>query len=120
MHSPPLTSVTDAAILATLAEGTLFVVKAETVPRRTAQAAREQLHSVQAHILGAILNDVPVQRDGYYYQYYYQRHYNYYTSQDGSRRSEKGHFPASAGPWGILSLLKKKRKGHSRETGRKQ
>ncbi|MBW1918308.1 MAG: polysaccharide biosynthesis tyrosine autokinase, partial [Deltaproteobacteria bacterium] len=76
LDSPPLTSVTDAAILATLAEGTLFVVKAETVPRRTAQAAREQLHSVQAHILGAILNDVPVQRDGYYYQYYYQRYYN--------------------------------------------
>lgn len=105
LDSPPLTSVTDAAILASRAEGTLFVVKAESVPRKSAQAAKEQLDGVQARLLGAILNDVPVQRDGYYYQYYYHRYYNYYTTEDGSRTRK--HQKAAASP-GVIGWLKKR------------
>jgi len=68
------------------------------------KTVNQQLHSVQAHILGTILNDVPVQRDGYYYQYYYQRYYNYYTSQDGSRTRK--HQKRATAPTGVLARLK--------------
>ncbi|MDD3581972.1 MAG: polysaccharide biosynthesis tyrosine autokinase [Desulfobacca sp.] len=107
LDSPPLTSVTDAAILASLAEGTLFVVKAEAVNRKTAQSAREQLQGVQAHVLGAILNDVPIQRDGYYYQYYYHRYYTYYTSEDGTRTRRHAQRAALGMPQRWLNRLKK-------------
>ncbi|MFZ5453722.1 MAG: GumC family protein [Thermodesulfobacteriota bacterium] len=85
IDSPPLMSVTDAAILATLVEGALLVVKADTVPRKAAMEAKNDLLEVQAPLLGAILNDVNLQRNGYYYNYNYYRYQSYYTSEDGSR-----------------------------------
>lgn len=117
LDSPPLTSVTDAAVLASLAEGTLYVVKAETVPRKTARTAKEQLDGVQARLLGAILNDVPVRRDGHYYQYYYHRYYNYYTTEDGSRTPNRRASRSPAPPAGLLGWLKTKTK--ARRGGKK-
>ncbi len=74
IDSPPLISFTDAAILATLTEGALLVVKAQTVPRKAAQEAKNQLLEVRARLLGAILNDVPVKPHSYYYNHYYRYH----------------------------------------------
>jgi capsular exopolysaccharide synthesis family protein len=82
LDSPPLMSVTDPAILASLAKGVLLVVKAESVPRKVAIEARNQLQEVKAHLLGVILNDVPTQGNGYYYSHY--RYSSYYTSEDGN------------------------------------
>jgi capsular exopolysaccharide synthesis family protein len=107
IDSPPILSVTDAAILSTLVEGTLMVIKAETVPRKAAIAAKNDLVEVKAPLLGAILNDIQFQRDGYYYyyHYHYSRYHSYYESKDGgpnkSRRSRK-----PSPPKGILSLIK--------------
>lgn len=104
IDSPPLLSVTDSAILATLVDGALLVVKAETVPRKAAMEAKNDLLEVQAPILGVILNDVHFQRNGYYYNYYY-RYQSYYSSEDGmcmkSHRSRK-----ATPPLGILGHLK--------------
>jgi capsular exopolysaccharide synthesis family protein len=82
IDSPPLMSVTDATVLATKVEGVLFVVKVETVSRRVAQVARGSLKDVKAHLLGAVLNNVNLQRDGYYYNYYY-RYYSYHSPESG-------------------------------------
>lgn len=71
VDSPPLLSVTDPAILATMVTGVLLVVKAESVPRRAALAARDQLLEVHAPLLGAVLNAVPGPLPGQgYYQYH--------------------------------------------------
>ncbi|MDD2903292.1 MAG: polysaccharide biosynthesis tyrosine autokinase [Syntrophales bacterium] len=104
IDSPPLMSVTDAAILATLVEGALLVVKAETVPRKAAMEAKNDLLEVQAPLLGAILNDVNLQRNGYYYSYYY-RYQSYYTSEDDTRAPSR---PSrkSPPPQGILGKIK--------------
>ena len=75
LDSPPLVSVTDAAILSTLVSGVLLVIKAEQVPRKAARDAVNHLTELHARLLGAVLNDVPLQRDSYYY-----RHYKYYSS----------------------------------------
>jgi polysaccharide biosynthesis transport protein len=75
LDSPPLVSVTDAAILSTLTEGVLLVIKAEHVPRKAARDITNHLLELHAHLLGAVLNDVPLQRDSYYY-----RHYRYSSS----------------------------------------
>ncbi|MDD5642219.1 MAG: hypothetical protein PHX53_11265, partial [Syntrophales bacterium] len=87
-----------------LVEGALLVVKADTIPRKAAMEAKNDLLEVQAPLLGAILNDVNLQRNGYYYNYYY-RYKSYYSSEDGShtksRRSRK-----TTPPQGILSRVK--------------
>lgn len=88
VDSPPVMSVTDAAILSTKVEGVLLVVKAEAVPRKAAMDAVGHLQEFKAPILGTILNNVPIHRDGYYYNYYYYRYRSYdYAEKDSSQGS---------------------------------
>jgi capsular exopolysaccharide synthesis family protein len=109
LDSPPLMSVTDPAILATMAEGVLLVIKAETVPRKVAIEARNDLLEVNAPLLGAILNNVPLQRDGYYYRHYYHRHYSYHYAQEDKRtqRQNTTHNPVASS--GLLSWINNRR-----------
>ncbi len=110
IDSPPLMSVTDAAILSTLADGVLLVVKAEAVPPKAAIEARNDLLEVKAPLLGALLNDVPLQRDGYYNYYYnyYYRYRSYYAPEDGTP-SRRRHAPAAPLASGLFAWLKGKR-----------
>jgi succinoglycan biosynthesis transport protein ExoP len=93
LDSPPLISATDAAILSTQVEGVLLVVKAEAVPRKAAMEGRDKLQELKAHILGTVLNDMPVYRDGYFYNY------NYYHSRYYSSPREEGDTPRSRRAW---------------------
>jgi capsular exopolysaccharide synthesis family protein len=58
LDSPPVSNHADARILAASADLTVFVVRAGSTRRNGADHALEQLLSVGARILGAILNDV--------------------------------------------------------------
>jgi capsular exopolysaccharide synthesis family protein len=86
IDSPPVLAVSDASILANSATGVLFVVGADQTSRRTAKAAVDQLHSVQAHIIGAVLNRVDLQRNAYYYSTYYRKEYSRYYAQAPSQK----------------------------------
>jgi succinoglycan biosynthesis transport protein ExoP len=57
--SPPLSAVTDAAILATAVDGTLLVVDARRTRRDMARGGAEALKRVGARVLGVVLNRVP-------------------------------------------------------------
>ena len=99
LDSPPLISVTDAAILSTQVEGVLLVVKAEAVPRKVAIDAKGQLVEINASILGTVFNNVPIHHDGYYYNYYHYRYRSYYSKDSGGlertrhgSKSHHGHF----------------------------
>jgi len=84
IDSPPISAVTDAVILAQMADSLLLVVRAGETPRQIIQHALAQVRNVNANILGAILNAVSVGRDSYYYyQYYY-----YYYGDDGDRKKK--------------------------------
>jgi len=84
IDSPPISAVTDAVILAQMADSLLLVVRAGETPRQVIQHALAQVRSVNANILGAVLNAVSVGRDSYYYyQYYY-----YYYGDDGDRKKK--------------------------------
>ncbi|MGE3343044.1 MAG: GumC family protein [Vicinamibacterales bacterium] len=81
LDSPPVMAVTDAALVSHFANGVVFVVGSEMTSRGVAKAALEQLDSAKAKYVGAILNNVDLQRHGYYYSRYYQSSYkNYYAS----------------------------------------
>ena len=74
MDSPPVLVVSDAALLATRADGVLFVVRAGGTEPVAARAAVGQLEAVGANIIGAVLNDpddtLPRYDGDYYYTYY--------------------------------------------------
>ena len=77
VDSPPLLSVSDSRILATLTDAVVLVVRAYSTPYEAVRRARELLYGAGARILGVALNDVDLRRDGYAYNYYYRYGYGY-------------------------------------------
>ena len=66
--APPMMAATDAVVLATKLDGVLLVVSAGETRREHAQEVIDRLGKVNAHIVGAILNNVPLDASlrGYY------------------------------------------------------
>ena len=93
IDSPPLNNVSDGRIIATCAEGVVFVTKAMATSRYLALRALEHLEEGKAHMLGVVLNDYDLQRmSSYYYLYYsgrYHSYYSYYSSSDGTKKVSK-------------------------------
>jgi capsular exopolysaccharide synthesis family protein len=73
--SPPVAAVADGAVLSTLVDGTLLVVKAGKTTHEMARRAVDALSSLNANIVGAILNDLDLDSREYGYYHYYQRGY---------------------------------------------
>lgn len=77
LDTPPLLAVSDARMLASLADGSIFVAASKRTPRRAAAAAIDFLRSDQSILLGTVLSMVDKQaRRGsrkdpsYYYEEY--------------------------------------------------
>lgn len=68
LDAPPVMAVTDAVVLATKVDGVLLVVSAGETKRESAQRAVERLRKVNAHIVGSVLNNAPLDATmhGYY------------------------------------------------------
>ena len=85
VDTPPVMAVTEAAVVAHLVTGVLFVVGAEMTSRNAGQRALEQLEHVRAKFIGAVLNRVDLQHNSYYYSQYYRREYSdYYQTTAGT------------------------------------
>ena len=71
--TPPVGSLTDAAVVARQCDGAIMVIESDLVSRRIAVKAKEQLEMSGCHILGAVLNKVDMKKNKYYskYSYYY-------------------------------------------------
>ncbi len=78
LDSPPVAAVTDACIVANRAAAVLFVVGAQNTRRAAALHAVEQLEAARATFLGAVLNQVHLRRDAFYYSSYYRPEYDKY------------------------------------------
>jgi non-specific protein-tyrosine kinase len=83
IDSPPVTALSDAAVLAMQTDGVLLVLDAGKTRRELAKRATEALNRVQARVVGVVLNRMPARGAGYYYYYRYD---DYYTTKDGSDR----------------------------------
>jgi polysaccharide biosynthesis transport protein len=83
VDSPPLLSVADSRILATLVDAVVLVARAHSTPYDVVRRARTLLYGSGARILGVALNDLDVKRDGFgYQQYQYGYGYGYGHSPD--------------------------------------
>lgn len=73
LDSPPLLAASDAAILSTMADGTVIVIRAGVTELEAGQQAIQQLNVVGARVVGAVLNDPDSKLPTYgpYYRYEY-------------------------------------------------
>ena len=69
LDTPPVLAVTDAQVLANLADGVVLVVSSGKTEIDAAKKAKELLESAKAKILGVVLNNKKVQDSQYYYYY---------------------------------------------------
>ena len=90
-------AVADASILARHADGTLFVVDADTASRAATSQARQQLEHAGADLIGAVFNKYdPSQAGGYSYYYYYddqrpqEQESRFDPSVNGDERASSG------------------------------
>ena len=84
--TPPVLTVTDAAVLAPQVDGTLFVVQVGKTRRDTLARAVERVEKTSAHCLGVVLNRVKPSHGGYYYYQYYNTY-----AREGKRRKKLDH-----------------------------
>ena len=74
VDSPPVAAVTDALLLARIADSTLLVVQQNKVDRAMVKRALGALRKMTPNVIGAVLNAVDVKTKGYYgYEYYGSR-----------------------------------------------
>jgi capsular exopolysaccharide synthesis family protein len=84
--SPPVIAVTDAAILSTKVDGTILVVNSGNTNRDALIRGNTLLESVDAKLLGVLLNGVDI--EGMYGSYYYY-YYHHYYSKPGRKKKRK-------------------------------
>jgi succinoglycan biosynthesis transport protein ExoP len=72
LDSPPVLSVADTRILATLTDAVVLVTRAHSTPYDVVRRARTTLYGSGARILGVALNAVNLERAGYGPKRYYQ------------------------------------------------
>lgn len=93
IDSPPVVPVTDAAVLSTLVDGTVMVVRAFKTTQDLARHAVRVLGDVGSKKVGAVLNAVNFGRHEYKYSYYYYRRDGYYAAQPGEEGKVRGSLP---------------------------
>ena len=81
IDSPPVVAVTDPAILSTLVDGTVLVLRAFKTRKELARHAIRSLQDVGGKLVGGVLNAVDFSRIEYKYSYYYYKRDGYYGEQ---------------------------------------
>lgn len=99
---PPVLPVTDAAILAHLADGTVLVIATGITTNYALKQATDRLATTNDKVLGAILNLTVNRRSDYYYRGYRYKYYSQY---------EYGHSSDNAGNSRSVSRPKRQGKG---------
>ena len=88
LDAPPLLPVTDAAVLATVADGAILVARHGSTRKEQVRQAAEALHQVNARLLGTVLNFAPRRkRRGYSGDYGYGYGYGYGYQADASTQN---------------------------------
>ena len=85
VDTPPVSVVTDAAVLCRVADGVLLVVRPGVTTIQGAQLSKKNLEAVNAHILGVVMNGYNAKKSGRKDGYSYAYSYSYYDNkQQGS------------------------------------
>ncbi|MBL00255.1 MAG: sugar tyrosine-protein kinase [Opitutales bacterium] len=89
VDSPPLAAVSDALNLLPMVDGILYVIKFNTVKRKTAVINVRRLWESNTPVYGAILNNITSVLSSYYYSNYSDKAYqDYYINQEEELEEE--------------------------------
>ena len=94
IDSPPVHLVSDAVVLSKMATGVVFVVKADSTPDHVVRRSIRALQSVDANLLGVVLNQLDFGKADRYYGAYTRGYSDYYARAETSLGNPK---PAAAG-----------------------
>lgn len=72
--SPPITLLTDPAILSRVADGVIMVIESGKTSKKVIPRIDQVLENARARIIGAVINKFPTRRSSYYY--YYSKYYS--------------------------------------------
>ena len=90
--SPPIIGVSDASVLASIADGTVLLIQHRRNPESMVQRARQIIEGLKVPIIGVVLNQVPTGTGEDYG--YYTDNYSYYSSDssttDKAGKDDKG------------------------------
>jgi len=81
--APPVIGVSDASVLASVADDVLLLIQHRRNPHSMVVRAQQIVEGLHKEIVGVVLNRVPVNSSDDYG--YYTRNYAYYSSRDGER-----------------------------------
>jgi len=95
--SPPIIGVSDASVLASIADGTVLLIQHRRNPASMVLRAKQIVDGLRAPVLGVILNQVPTGTGEDYG--YYTSNYSYYSHDQDRPSSRKA--PGDAGPRGV-------------------
>ncbi|HSA95827.1 MAG TPA: polysaccharide biosynthesis tyrosine autokinase [Acidobacteriota bacterium] len=91
LDTPPVLAVIDPVIVASLADSTVFVVRAGKTTRRPLLRAIEEVRKSKADIIGVVFNEVRIGRRGIGTPFYHYYQYEYESDEAGKR-------PGAGGP----------------------
>jgi Mrp family chromosome partitioning ATPase len=91
IDSPPLAPVSDSLNLLSNVDGVIYVIRFNTVKRKTAATCLKRLRESNVPLLGAVMNNISGNQTSYYYSNYYDKSYsNYYVShKDPALKAKK-------------------------------
>ena len=84
LDTPAILPVADAEVVGSLVDGVVVVVKVGKTDHRALTQARQQLDRLGVPVVGAVLNFVPAENRGRYYN----THYHAYYSPEGGRSED--------------------------------
>lgn len=87
IDSSPLDSVADGALIASLCDGAIMVVRSGMTSKRLVRQSLQQLDRVHCRLLGMVLNRVETKSRAY--QKYYGKYGSYYNDYYGGKTAEK-------------------------------
>ena len=83
LDTPPVLAVIDPVIVSSLADSTVFVVRAGKTTRRSLQRAIEEVRKSKADIIGVVFNEVRIGRQGIGTPFYHYYEYEYSSAEAG-------------------------------------
>lgn len=79
--SPPIIGVSDASVLASIADGTVLLIQHRRNPESMVMRAKQIIDGLKVPVVGVILNQVPLNSGEDYG--YYTANYSYYSHEQG-------------------------------------
>ncbi len=89
LDTPPVSVVTDAAILGRYADGAILCVRSDYAPKETVQLAKERLTAVGVRILGVVLTGFDAKNDHKTSAYSYTYEYEYKSKSKSKPKNDK-------------------------------